>query len=198
MQDAAPNKPVGSTASRFWRELQSLTLRGKLLLAGASASSYWWIGQLADQPGWSGEFLGISVWMHVIAVIFGALVMAPYVAASRHRILLTLAMCIASAVIYYLAVLFVTDGPFSHESIVPFLLSGGGAALLVGLTVVVLAPQRFRWSLLPLTLAAGIAGGAAFDLSIGRESEFPVIAGHLLWQTLVCVALHLGLRPAQA
>jgi hypothetical protein len=133
----------------------------------------------------------------MIGVVFGALVMAPYSVASRLRMVRIVAMCVASAAIYFHAIRFVVDGPFSYKTITPFLMSGGGAAVLVGLSVVVLAPRNASWRLFALCLFAGVVGGAAFDDSIWRGSGFAEVGGHLSWQVLVCLALHLSLRPAR-
>ncbi|MEX1994277.1 MAG: hypothetical protein WD929_06420 [Steroidobacteraceae bacterium] len=134
--------------------------------------------------------------MHLIAVIFAVLVMAPYAAASRHRWLRMLAMCVASVLIYRLAVALVVDGPFGYDSIISYLLSGAGAAMLIGISVVVLVPRRLPWLLPVYCLFAGAIGGAAFEDSMWPGSGYAELGGHLIWQVLVCLALHLGLRPA--
>jgi membrane associated rhomboid family serine protease len=172
-------------------------LWARLTLAVISGSSYGWINALVDRLEWSATIFGGFYWQsHLFGAIFGVLVMAPYAAASRLRLPRILAMCVASAAIYYYAVKFVADGPFSYNSIVPFLVSGGGAALLVGISVVMLAPRQSSWRLLGLCLVAGIVGGGAFNDMVGLGSDFGEIGGHLIWQVLVCLALHLGLRPA--
>jgi hypothetical protein len=190
---------VESGNGRFWRAVQSLPLPGKLVLAALSAGSYWFINELGDRFDWEITIFGNFVWpSHLVAMIFGALVMAPYAAASRMRLPRMLTMCVASAFIYFYAIKFVADGPFSYNAITPFLISGGGAALLVGLAVVVLAPRSASWRLFALCLVAGVIGGAAFEESLWLGSDFEVFGGHLAWQALVCLALHLGLRPASA
>ena len=177
--------------SPFWRTVQSLPLWARLALAIVSAGSYWLSGT------WNPAILDGFVWQpHLIAAIFGALVMAPCITASRLRWMRVVAMCVASAFIYFYAVKFVIDGPFSYNTITPFLISGGGAALLVGLSVIALAPQRASARLFLLCLVAGLIGGAAFDDSIWLDSGFADVGGHLAWQVLVCLALHFGLRPA--
>lgn len=182
--------------SSFWRIVQSLPLWARLALAVVSAGSYWLVGTLGDRFDWTNTVFGIAWQPHLIAAIFGALVMAPCITASRFRWLRVAAMCAASAFIYFYAVKFVIDGPFSYNTITPFLISGGGAALLVGLSVVVFAPQRVSTRLFLYCLIAGLLGGAAFDDSIWLDSGFADVGGHLAWQVLVCLALHFGLRPA--
>ena len=195
---SSPSTGTSFPESRFWRSVQSLPLPAKLALAVVSASSYGWIQWLVTLlDDWSGSDLSNTVWPgHMIAAVFGALVMAPYVVASRLRVVRILAMCAASAAIYFYAIKFVIDGPFSYDTITPFLISGSGAALLVGLSVAILAPRRASWRLFVLCLVAGVIGGAAFNDAIWLGSGFAEIGGHLIWQFLICLALHLGLRTA--
>jgi hypothetical protein len=179
--------------SSFWRAVQSLPLWARLALAIVSAGAYWVIGTLGARFDWDETIFGDVAWQsHLIAAIFGALVMAPCIIASRLRWPRVAAMCVASALIYFYAVKFVIDGPLSYNTITPFLISGGGAALLVGLSVVALAPQRASARLLLLCLLAGVIGGATFDDSIWLDSGFAEIGGHFAWQVLVCLALHFG------
>lgn len=196
---SSPSTGTNIPEPRFWRAVQLLPLWARLALAVASASAFWWVMVLDTRLEWSstvfGEFNGPS---HLIAAIFGLLVMAPYAAASSLRWPRILAMCVASAAIYFYAVKFVIDGPFSYNTITPFLISGGGAAVLVGVSVALLAPRRLSWQLPVLCLMAGVIGGAAFDNTVWTGSDFRFISGHWPWQVLVCLALHLGLRPAPA
>lgn len=176
------------------RKFPTLTLPGKLALAVVSASSYWLLSLLMKHSDTFDELLSqANAGFHLVGIIFGALVMAPYVAASARRTVRVVLMCVASAVIYYLAVRFVVDGPLGHVTITSYILSGSGAALLAGLAVVALAPKPFSWKLIPLTLAAGAAGGAAFELELAFDANLMV--GHAAWQLLVCLALHYGLLP---
>lgn len=178
--------------------IRTLTLRSKLALAVISASSYWFLGFLAEQSeALDGLLSKANSGLNLIGALFGALVMAPYLASSDRRIMRATTMCISSAAIYYAAIRFVVHGPFGYETIIPFLISGGGAALLVSASVVLIAARRARWALLPMAAIGGALGGAVFEWSVGVESEVALIAGHLAWQVLVCVALHFGLRPSR-
>lgn len=194
-----PSNGTHIPASRFWLALQSLPLPVKLALAALSGGSSWLIDELVNRFDWDTTIFGELAWpSHLVAAIFGALVMSPYAAASSVRLLRVVGMCVASAFIYFYAVKFVADGPLSYNTLAPFLISGTAAALLVGLAVVVLAPRRASWRLFVLCLVAGVAGGAAFDDAIWLDSGLGEIGGHLAWQILVCLALHLGLRLAPA
>ena len=167
----------------------------KLLLAVISASSYWLLQLVSEKSAALDEILSKrNTGLYLIGLVFGALVMAPYVAAANRRILRGATMCVASAAIYFAAVRFVVDGPFSYDTIIPYLIAGGAAALLVGLTIVAVTLRPLPWVLIPLTIAAGAAGGAVFNGSFGGALEVGAIAGHFAWQVLVCLALHFSFR----
>ena len=177
----------------------TLSLQAKLLLAAISASSYWIVDALADRSAAFNEFLSQgNAGRYLIGIALGALVMAPYVSSPQWRVLRLVTMCIASAAIYDGAVRFVSDGPLSYNTLAPFLLSGAIAALLVGLAVGLLAPRRLHRRMVPLSLVAGVFGGAAFNWSLASGSDSAPFAGHVVWQVLVCLALHLSFREAPA
>jgi hypothetical protein len=121
--------------------------------------------------------------------------MAPYVG-SAQRVLRVLSLCVAGALIYHAAISFVVEGPVGNSSLVSFLLAGGGASLATGLAVVAIAPQRGSWRLVAFMLAAGVLGGAAFELKLSFDPG--LVAGHAAWQALVCLALHFGLQRERA
>lgn len=170
----------------------SLVVRYALALA--SVVAYAVIVQLAEALEAVDGFPDAGQWFHlVVGAVFGTLVLAPY-AGPHRRVLRSVALALASAAIYYLAVRFVVDGPLGYNAVTSFMLAGGGAALLCGVAVVAIAPRAFEWRLLPLTLAAGAAGGAVFELNLAFDPH--LVVGHAAWQLLVCLALHFGLRGA--
>ncbi len=176
----------------FWHAVRNFSLAAKLVLAVISVLLYWLVSLIHDSldlPDVVKTALG-----HLPGLIFGVLVMGPYAAALRMRVLRILAMAVASELIYDFAVQFVIEGPFSYNTITPFLISGAGAALLVGLAVVLAGWHRLRWRLVGLTLAAGLIGGGAFEWIPSGGSDWGILGGHLAWQILVCLALHLGLQ----
>jgi hypothetical protein len=120
-------------------------------------------------------------------------VLGPYAAPGR-RTARIVALAVAGAAIYWLAVRFVTEAPIPYDVIVSLGAAGGLAALACGLAAIVIAPQPLRWSLFPILLGAGALGGAAFEIRIPNDGL--LLAGHATWQLLVCLALHVGLRPA--
>jgi len=171
-----------------------VTTSKKLLFALASVGAYWAIGSLADRYDWSGDVLGFGWPFHVVGLIFGALVMAPYAAGSPQRFARMLALAVASALIYQLAVRFVVDGPLGYSTVLPYVIAGAGSALLAGLAVALIAARRFSWQLPVFTLIAGAIGGAAFDWQLPVEWAPNDLHAYLLWQVLVCLALDRGLR----
>ena len=175
----------------------SLNLATKIALALVSAGFYGLLTFLSERSAAVDTFLSkANSGMHLVAVVFGAFVLVPYVTASRRWPLRAAALCIASAAIYYAAVRFVVDGPFHYDTMASFAVSGAGAALLTGLAVVLLAPRPFRMKLIPMLLVAGAAGGAVFDHKLSIDES--MLLGHLAWQVLVCLALHYGLRSTSA
>ena len=172
----------------------SLALR--IALALASIVSYAVLALLAEKLE---AIVGIpetGLWFHyVVGAVFGALVLAPFIG-PRQRVIRFVAMCVASAAIYYLAVRFVIDGPIGYDMITSFILAGSAAALLSGIAVVVIAPRAFSWKLLPLALVAGALGGAAFDLKFSFDPN--LLIGHAVWQLLVCLALNFSFRDTPA
>jgi len=177
-------------------EYRNPTLPGKLALVLVSIAGYWQSGVLAEvmDPD-AANWLAFPL-HHAPGLIFGLLVMGPYVARPPCALRL-IAMAVASAVIYYLAVLFVIEGPFSYNTITPYLISGGTAASLIATSTLLLAPRVWRWMPLLVAAIAGIAGGAMFEWDPLARSEFELIVPHAAWQVLVCLALHLSLRPAR-
>src|SRR6185503_1702488 len=109
-------------------------------LALTSVVAYAVIAQLADALEPIEAIPDAGLWFHyVVGAVFGALVLGPYVG-TNHRAMRILSLSVASAVIYYLAVKFVVDGPIGYEAITSFVIAGAGAAVLCGVATVFLAP----------------------------------------------------------
>jgi hypothetical protein len=165
----------------------------KYALALVSLTAFVAISLLGEHLDSGAGFSESGFWLRLsTGAVFGALVLGPY-AATAHRVPRILALAVASAAIYWLAVRFVADGPIPYDSIVSLVVAGSGAALLCGLAVVFIAPRAFSWSLVLLPLAAGALGGAAFEIRIPNDEL--LLVGHATWQLLVCLALHFGFRP---
>jgi len=175
------------------QEFEELSLKAKLALAFISVGLYAFLNFLSARSEAIDALLSTAnSGMHLSALIFGALVMVPYVVSTGRRVLRAVTMCIASAAIYYAAVRFVADGPLGYNMITSFVLSGSATALLTGLTVVVLGPRPFPARLVPLMLAAGAAGGGVFEYKSSIDET--MLLAHAAWQLLVCLALHFSFR----
>jgi hypothetical protein len=198
VEQSLRKREVGGSSPSTGTNLPTLTLPHKLALALVSVGAYWLIVALAERFDWSTTVFGFQWPFHVIGLVFGALVMAPYAARSPHRAPRMLALSVASAVIYHLAVRFVVDGPLGYSTMMPYVVAGAGAATLAGLAVVVLAPRHFDWRLPLLTLVAGAIGGAAFEWQLPVAWAPNDLHAYVAWQLLVCLALHWGLRAKTA
>ena len=160
----------------------------------ASLVAYAVIWQVAEALDSIEAFPDAGLWFHyVVGAVFGALVLGPYAAPDR-RAMRILALAVASAFIYFLAVRFVAEGPIGYDAILSFVVAGGVAALLCGLAVAAIAPRPFGSPHLPKLHAAGAAGGAAVELKPAFDPA--LLAGHGAWQLLVCLALHVAMRPS--
>ena len=158
-----------SNGTRFPRIPSSLPLRIGLALVSIIAYAV-----LAAVAGWLEGVEGApgtGLWFHyVVGAVFGALVLGPFVA-PRQRVARFVAMCVASAAIYYLAVRFVVDGPIGYDMILSFILAGGVRRAPVGPRG---GPDRAAGVLLEivvLTLVAGAVGGATFDLKFAFDAS---------------------------
>lgn len=172
----------------------SFPLLAKYALALVSLIAFVAISLLGERLESGGGFSESGFWLRLATgAVFGACVLGPY-AAPAHRVPRILALAVASAAIYWLAVRFVADGPIPYDSIVSLVVAGSGAALLCGLAVIIIAPRAFGWGIVPLLLAAGALGGAAFEIRIPNDEL--LLVGHATWQLLVCLAMHFGLRRA--
>jgi hypothetical protein len=185
---AKPEDSLGADSTGF-------TLRGKYGLLLASLTGYVALALLAEHLASTGRTTEAGPWFHYAAgAVFGALVLGPY-AVPRRRIARILALAVASAAIYWLAVRFVTETPIPYDVIVSLVIAGALAAVLCGLAVIVIAPRRFGWRVLVLLAIAGAAGGAAFEFRIPNDGL--LLVGHATWQLLVGLALHFGFRQAR-
>ncbi len=166
----------------------SLVIR--LLLALASIAAYAIIARLAEAADPLEAIPDAGLWFHyVIGAIFGALVLGPYATAPR-RALRILGFAVAAALIYRLAVLFVTEGPLDYAVITTFAITGAGAAVLCACAIGLIAPRALRMLPVVLALIAGAVGGASFDLRIASDPF--LLLSHGIWQLLTCLALHAG------
>ena len=102
------------------------SLAVKLALALVSVGIYWLVVVLAERYDWSGTVFGFQWPFHLIGLTFGALVMAPYATNTPKHLARMIALAVASALIYQLAVRFVVDGPLGYATIAPYVIAGAG------------------------------------------------------------------------
>lgn len=168
----------------------SFPLYAELLLALASIVVYALVAMLAEALDPLESVPDAVLWFHyVVGAVFGALVLGPYAVRER-RWLRILALAIAGALIYRLAILFVTEGPLDYDVLTTFVITGAGAAVLCWLAICLIASRPYRVLPLVLALTAGAVGGASFDLKFASDPF--LLVSHALWQLLVCLALHAG------
>jgi hypothetical protein len=168
----------------------SLALR--LLLAIASIVAYAMLVQLSPFVEAIDGVPYLNTAFHlVVGATFGAFVMVPYARAPL-RLLRSLLLAGAAAVVYYGAIRFVVDGPAGLDALTSFAIAGAGAAFLCGVAVAAIAPRLFDLRLGALLLVAGALGGAAFDVKLSYDPN--LLLGHAAWQLLTCLALFFGSR----
>lgn len=178
--------------SRGPSAVAGFSLLAKLLLALASVAAYALIATLAESVEGLESVPDAGLWFHhVVGAVFGALVLGPYVG-PRQRVLRFMALAAVGSLIYWLAVRFVSEGPIGFNATTSFVIAGAGAAVLSGLAVAVIAPRAYGVPVFALTLVAGVAGGASFELKIAADAF--LLVSHAAWQLLVCLALHAGFR----
>lgn len=166
------------------------SLVSKVLLALASVASYSLVLSIAERIEPIETVPDTGLWFPFVAgALFGAFVLMPYVGADRRTLRIAL-LCIASALIYRLAIWFVTGGPLDYDLLASFVITGAGAAVLCALAVAFIAPQPVRALAIVFALVAGAIGGATFDIKIAADPN--MVVGHGIWQLLVCLALHAG------
>jgi hypothetical protein len=166
-------------------------LQGRLLLAALSGLLAWAI------MDW--ELTGALL---LDGGIFGALVLVPFIAVPRHRIMRALALVAGGAVIHQIVVGLAANGYDNHLRDQPAIILSGllGALLAAALTVLV-APLRpgwkTGWKLWVCVAASGIVGSLPLSLLWGRVdgSSLSFAATYVLWQVLVCASLRLGSQP---
>jgi len=181
-----------------------LSLPSRLALAALS-------GALSQPTILLGEVLDriaappiLEWWVILHGVLFGALVMTPFILSQSQVAVRTTAMIIAS-VLAYLAAIELPDIiglPFGGE-VGAFSQAGVIGAVLVAIAVRIIAPLKIHTRYWGLTLLAGAIGGAIFSQTFGVcvldscESLAEFVAhsfGWVAWQMLVCAALWLGVR----
>lgn len=165
-------------------------------LALASVVAYAVMMQLANALEHVDGIPDAGLWLYyVLGAVFGALVLGPYVGPKQRALRICL-LAVAGAGIYYLSIRFVADGPFSYDATTSFVVAGIGSAVLCAVATIAIAPRAPDWRVVPLAAVAGAIGGAVFNVNFSFDQD--LLVPHAVWQLLVCLALHLGLRDRPA
>jgi hypothetical protein len=124
--------------------------------------------------------------------VFGALVLVPFLVATRARLARALALVIGAALVHWGAVTLAVYLAGHVPRVAVYALPGLVGALLCALLTVLVAPLRAAWRGVGLASMAGLVGGVAFGVT--PDSDFWVWGDYILWQMLVLLGLHLGTR----
>ncbi len=143
-----------------------------------------------------------SWWLILHGVLFGALVMAPFVSTSRHQALRRVALILSSVLSYYIAITFASLDNFAIlTEPAQYVLAGLTGAILVATATRFIAPLKIRTAFWVLVVTAGLVGGAAFsvtadvcfwDKCTAWWHVLPYSAGWIIWQALVFLAMYMG------
>ena len=148
-----------------------------------------------------------SWWLVLHGLIFGLLVMVPFVTGDRRRGIRILALAVASIFIYDLAIRIpdlIAIGMLGDTG--DFIVAGVSGAVLVATAVRFIAPLKVTPAYWGLSFLAGLIGGFVFsrtfevcewDKCADAWMILPYAAGWIAWQSLVCTAMFLGVRWKQ-
>jgi hypothetical protein len=148
-----------------------------------------------------------SWWLILHAIFFALFVMAPFVSTRQFRGLRIALLAVASVLSY--------DAAMRIPDIVPsnvitdtgdFMLAGVTGALVVATAVRFIAPLQVRASYWAYTAVAGLVGGLIFsrtfelcDWDHCRTAwlVLPYSSGWIIWQSVLCAAMYVGIRQAR-
>lgn len=145
-----------------------------------------------------------SWWLILHGLVFGLLVMVPFVTGSHHRAVRILALAAASVLIYDLAIRtpdLITIPTLGDTG--NFIVAGVTGAALVATAVRFIAPLEVTPAYWGFSVVAGLIGGIVFsrtfevcawDKCADAWMILPYAAGWIVWQSLVCAAMFLGVR----
>ena len=148
-----------------------------------------------------------SWWLILHGLLFGLLVMAPFVTDHQYRRLRVMVLAVASIFIYDLAIRI--PDLIAIEILGDtgdFMVAGVSGAVLVATAVRFVAPLTVTPAYWGFSFLAGLVGGLVFSQSFtvcdwDKCAEawmiLPYAAGWIVWQSLVCTAMFLGIRRGE-
>ena len=185
-------------------DTRQLALAPRLALAALSGALAFPAIRVDSALGSETYALFLPWWIILHGLVFGLLVMAPFIASSKHRLARVVVLAIASVLIYDSAIKI----PDLIELNLPgdlgdFLVAGISGALLVAMAVRFVAPLPAGLAYWCLAFLAGAIGGFIFAMtfnacdwdscdSAGLLALYA--SGWIAWQVLVCAALFIGSR----
>jgi hypothetical protein len=185
-------------------QLFNLSLAPRLALAALSGLLTYPANRLDTLLGPESYPPLFSWWLILHGLIFGLLVMAPFVTRNHRRGARILALAIASVFIYDLAIRI--PDLIEIEMLGDtgdFIVAGISGAVLVATAVRFIAPLVVTPAYWGFSFLAGLVGGFVFSLAFevcewDQCAEtwmiLPYAAGWIVWQSLVCAAMFLGVR----
>ena len=185
-------------------DTRQLSLAPRLALAALSGALTFPAIRLDSALGAETYVLSLPWWIILHGLVFGLLVMAPFITSDRHRPLRVIVLAVASILIYDSAIKI----PDLIELNLPgdlgdFLVAGISGALLVATAVRFVAPLPAGLAYWCLAFLAGAIGGFIFAMTFNacdwdRCDSTGWLAvytsGWIAWQGLVCAALFIGSR----
>ena len=145
-----------------------------------------------------------SWWLILHGLVFGVLVMVPFVTGSHRRAVRILALAAASVFIYDLAIRIpdlIAIEVLGDSG--DFIVAGIAGAVLVATAVRFIAPLKVTPAYWGFSVLAGLIGGFVFsrtfevcewDKCADAWMILPYSAGWIVWQSLVCAAMFFGVR----
>lgn len=186
----------------------NLSLRPRLVWAALSGLLTYPVNVLDSALGPDRYPPILSWWLILHGLLFGALVMAPFVSRNDHRVWRVAALMLASVMIYYTAIevpelvkiaVLGDAGLYTTAGII--------GAVLVAVATRFIAPLSVTPGFWVMSLLAGTIGGLLFSLTIdicpwdscsAPWKILPFTSGWIVWQGLICTAMYLGLRRDDA
>ncbi len=185
----------------------NLPLVPRLALAALSGILTYPANQLDTAMGPESYPPIFSWWLILHGLLFGLLVMAPFVTSRQQRVTRVLVLAVASVFIYDLAIR--APDLVAIEILGDtgeFVVAGISGAVLVATAVRFVAPLTVTPAYWGFSFLAGLIGGFVFsqafeicewDKCAATWMILPYAAGWIVWQSLVCAAMFFGVRRTE-
>ena len=125
---------------------------------------------------------------------FAAGVLFPYLDWEKHVWLRALVLVTASALSYYCAIWLAVEQFFGVSEVVSFTIASVVGAAIVLAAFIIVTPARISRPFILFGLTAGLIGGPITWATLLDRGVILAFAGHAIWHTLICLAIHFGTR----